>query len=545
VTDLRGTFQSCTERARGEQGAALVMVLLALMAMLILSLAAVEYGVGSETVSRRDQDWNASLSAAEAGLDDFVFRLNENANYFAYNAGNPPPDGNLAFSEYVTVAGGNTTAQYRYSTDTSTLTTDGTIKITSTGKVGDTKRTVKATIRRRSFIDYLYFTDFETLDPALYTGSPYTPAQAQVQCAKYYYAGRNSNCTDITFVSADAINGPLHSNDAIRICGSAHFNGDTSTSWSGSNGKRWRDGCPTSNPVFVNAGDPKYVSPLTMPPSNSALRAETATGKGGCLYTGPTRIKFNSGGTMTVKSPFSKNTLNGCPTNGTGTLPTNGVVYVQNVPSSSSDPNYTSGCPYSVNGRAHPLGMPISNENTTYGCRNGDAFIEGTLQGQLTLTSENNIVITWHQQYQGGVGGSDLLGLIANNNIEIWHPVQCSSGSSSSCNLNVNFPLETPRNAKLQNPVIQAAVLSLAHSFRNQKWNIGAPLGTINLTGAIAQKYRGPVGTTSGGTIITGYAKGYVYDQRLRYLSPPKFLEPIASAWSVAVWQEIKVPTGL
>ena len=67
---------------------------------------------------------------------------------------------------------------------------------------------------------------------------------------------------------------------------------------------------------------------------------------------GPTRIKLNSNGTMTVNSPFSKNTNNSsCPLNGTtGPLPTDGVIFVQNVPSTTTDPNYTDGCPYSVNG---------------------------------------------------------------------------------------------------------------------------------------------------------------------------------------------------
>ena len=529
-----------TVRGRGEQGVALVTVMLALTALLALSVAAVDYGVGSQNLSRHDQDWNAALSAAEGGVDDFVFRLNENSNYSLYNAGNPPPDGNLAFSQYVPIVGGATIAKYRYSTDTSRLTVDGTIKITATGKVGNSKRTVQATLRRRSFIDYLYFTDFETLDPARYTGSPFTSAQAQVQCAKHYYDGRNSQCIDITFISQDNINGPLHSNDATRLCGTPHFNGNTSTSWTGASGKRWRDGCPTSSPVFANAGDPKYLAPLTMPPSNSAIRAETTAGLGGCLYTGPTRITFNSAGTMTVRSPFSKNTQNGCVTNGTGALPTNGVIYVQNVPSTTTDPNFTSGCPYNVNGRVHPLGLPIANDVTTYGCRNGDVFVEGTLKGQITIASENNVDVTWNLQYNGGTSGSDLLGLVANNGVETWHPV-----NSSGTNLNVNFPSETARNSPLNSPAIQAAILSVNHSFGAQNYGSGSPLGTLNITGAIAQRYRGPVGQFSGSTIVHGYAKGYVYDQRLKYLSPPKFLDPIASAWGIAVWQEIKVPAGL
>ena len=50
---------------------------------------------------------------------------------------------------------------------------------------------------------------------------------------------------------------------------------------------------------------------LTMPPSNSALKAEVAVGKGGCLYTGPTRIRLNTAGTMTVNSPFAQGPAHG------------------------------------------------------------------------------------------------------------------------------------------------------------------------------------------------------------------------------------------
>ena len=88
-------------------------------------------------------------------------------------------------------------------------------------------------------------------------------------------------------------------------------------------------------------------------------------------------------------------------------------------------------------------------------------------------------------------------------------------------------------------------MLSVNHSVRNQNWDVGAPLGTFTVNGVMAQRYRGPVGTGSGGSISTGLAKDYNYDQRLKYQSPPKFLDPVASAWGIAVWKEVKVPPGL
>ncbi len=549
---------------RDQGGFALATVMIVSMVLSMLAIATVDYAVGSQNISHHDQNWNGALSAAEAGIDDYVFRLGENGNYWQYNAGNLPSDGNHAFTQYVPVAGSPTSSKFRYDVDASTIAQNGIVTLTSTGRVGNAARTVRVTLRRRSFLDYLYFTDYETTDPAMYTGTPFTPTQAQTYCALHYYGGLGNQrdepsrvdftgdsdsggayCSDITFINTDKLNGPMHTNDAFMVCGNPQFLGDTSTSWNPTSGLKYRDNCPTSNPVFANPGDPVYSAPLTMPPTNSALKADTNVGSGGCLYTGPTRIVLKSNGQVTVKSPFSKSTNNSaCPTNGTAALPTNGVIYVQNVPSSASDPNFTSGCPYSVNGRTHPLGMPIANDLNTYGCRNGDVFIEGTLKGQLSIASENNIDITANLQYNSGVAGTDLLGLIADNYIEVYHPVNCSSGTAAACNLNASFPGETAKTSAFTSPVIQAAMLSLAHSVRVQAWNRGAPLGTLHITGVLAQRFRGPVGTNSSGTIVSGFSKDYNYDQRLKYLSPPFFLDPVASQWGVVTWAENKVPTG-
>jgi hypothetical protein len=166
------------------------------------------------------------------------------------------------------------------------------------------------------------------------------------------------------------------------------------------------------------------------------------------------------------------------------------------------------------------------------------------LKGQLTVASENNIDITWTLTYNSGVAGTDLLGLIADNFIEVYHPVNCTSGTTSACNLNASFPGETARTTPFTSPVIQAAMLSLSHSVRVQAWDRGAPLGTLHITGVLAQRYRGPVGTNLNGSIASGFSKDYNYDQRLRYLSPPNFLDPVASQWGVVLWAENVVPAG-
>jgi hypothetical protein len=85
--------------------------------------------------------------------------------------------------------------------------------------------------------------------------------------------------------------------------------------------------------------------------------------------------------------------------------------------------------------------------------------------------------------------------------------------------------------------LVQASIQTLRHSFYVQNyWGTpagtgnfrGSPQGFLRVTGSIAQKWRGAVGTANGNT---GYKKDYRYDARLRYSAPPYFPQ-----WSNAKW---------
>ena len=80
---------------------------------------------------------------------------------------------------------------------------------------------------------------------------------------------------------------------------------------------------------------------------------------------------------------------------------------------------------------------------------------------------------------------------------------------------------------------IEAAILSLQHSFIVDNWGCGEKLTKLNVFGAIAQRYRGPVGTGGASALATGYPKNYNYDDRLKFRSPPYFLDPVAANWKV------------
>jgi hypothetical protein len=82
-------------------------------------------------------------------------------------------------------------------------------------------------------------------------------------------------------------------------------------------------------------------------------------------------------------------------------------------------------------------------------------------------------------------------------------------------------------------------MISVLHTFQVQNFRYTGDRGTLTVKGAIAQKFRGPVGTVySGGGTASGYSKDYNYDPRFRYTAPPKFLSPVTTTYGVTTWMD-------
>ena len=514
---------------RDEAGLAMIVVMMVVMLLTLIPLAIFTQSLQQLPLARHDQDHEAALAAAESGVDDYLNRLNQNSNYWLYKASNLPPDGNQAFTSFVPVPGPTPNSEtFRYTPDTTTTPSSGTIYLTSTGKSRSVMRTVKVGIRREGFLDFLYLTNYEIVDPAL-SGDP---SSCQYRAwewnpSRNAYGPDPQNCTIVYWTDAASLNGPVHTNDGLYVCGSPNFNGDTdtyynsptsqsvsgSTQFGGPNVVLNPKNCSNS-PFFNRNNDPASGANLPFPPANTSIRtqADGVLGGTGCLYTGPTTITLhNSGnvGQMDVVSGLTRSTNPGCGPGVNLSLPANGVIYVQTMPASSSDPNW---------------GVCSGS-----GC-NGDANVQGTLAGQLTIAAQNDVIIKNNLVYHTYPGGTDVLGLVANNNVAIYHPVSGSGNNSAG---------------SLSDPTVDAAILALGHSFFVQNWTKGVPLGTLTFNGVITQEYRGAVGTFSGSPPVTqtGYDKNYTYDTRLKYLSPPYFLSPTQSAWQRISYSELK-PTA-
>ncbi|WP_141015619.1 hypothetical protein [Nocardioides sambongensis] len=557
-------------RTAKDEGYALLVVLATVTILIGLLTVVLTYSTRTIKTVRDASDWNQALLAADAGVADYLARLNADESYWraidCTNTALKGPIGTCGWGAttkpgWANVPGGGG-AQFHYEVNTTSTPSTGTVVLTSTGKMREETRTIEVRMRRGGFGEFLYYTVYETVDPENEAVYGYQNQTAINRCTKYAYDGRDTNyCSDINFVSGDVIDGPLHTNDSMLMYGSPRFNGTTTTSKPDCDKLRpttcyRRNGSPSPNFVRGIA----YRDEIQLPESIGDLKpyADPTQPGTGCLYTGPTRIVIKEGSgsnpsTMKVWSPWTKTSKTGCgtvPLDGTKdiTIPNNNLVYVRDVPSGYGNPYAgasknpgTGACPEKWIGNNYPLaGTTTSGDyNQTLDeakCTYGTVYLEGKLRGRLTVAAENNIVITDDLTYSGGRTGTDALGLIANESVKIYHPVRCTNYSSYQRECNGGSNLSRPNSAGVfEDPVVNAAILTLQHSFTVQQYQFGSRLGDLNLFGTIAQKFRGPVGTTGS----SGYLKQYVYDTRMRYAPPPYFLDPVRSAWGVKTYGEL------
>jgi Tfp pilus assembly protein PilX len=573
-----------------DRGSSVLLVMACLTAMAVFATVALSMSVGSLKFADRQTSWNQALAAAEAGVADYLSRLNKDDGYWQkVDCTNKALKGSKTGSNTCgwnssTPAGWQTVtgmpnASFHYDVNTTSTYTNGAVRVTSTGRVDGITRSVDVRLRRGGFGEFLYYTVYETLDPADERSYGINNTTAATQCTRYDWPTlptsqrRTSMCLDINFITGDVINGPLHTNDAFRVIGTPRFKGTTTTS--NPRCRSSESGPPPTAYCYVNGGSANptfergiaYRAEIELPTTIGDLRKYVTPGQTptpGCLYTGQTRIKFlpvsssSAVQQMTVWSKASGQTASPTLNNGCGTksalasaagatipVPQNNLILVQDVPSGQSYPT-TSQCKTTSTTHNVGDGLPLAGTTGTYpdfdlnlnfaesNCRYGSAWVEGSLKGRLTIATDNNIIVTNNLTYFGGRTGTDSLGLIAKNSVRVYHPVKCTRKDDGECDQWANMA------GSKTNIEIQAAILTLQHSFSVQMYYRGSPLGSLKLFGSFAQRFRGPVGTnSSGGSIASGYLKDYTYDTRLRYAPPPYFLDPVRSGWSQKTFGEV------
>ena len=168
------------------------------------------------------------------------------------------------------------------------------------------------------------------------------------------------------------------------------------------------------------------------------------------------------------------------------------------------------------------LYLPTAAANGVIFVDNGTVRLKGTISGAYTIGCsgssdpkgtvylDDDIVYTHNPKT---TESNDMLGIVAQKNVLITE----NTPNKSSININASIYVQNG-------------------GFGAENYDSRVVSGNINLIGGIIQNTRGAVGTFSGGTIKSGFAKRYKYDDRFLVASPPFF--PGTGGYEIVSWYE-------
>jgi hypothetical protein len=554
-------------RLRREEGVTMIIAL-GVMVVTSLLLAGTFIGVDGDIVlTSKSTSQKKAYYAALAGINDYQFHLNANPEYWttcegASNVAVPNTTEETYSIVLVPAEGSGYSACSKTNANASMIqqtgSAAGTFRIESTGVSGGETQSIVATIKHEGFLNYVYFTEFETSDPVQYEHS-----SEYAGCDKHYEARKTweeeepqkksgIHCNIISFGANDGVHGPIHTNDRAAICGEPIFgrNSEDKVEFNGG----WYASCGGGKPDFLGTYTTEGKE-LRTPPTDKTLIASA-----GYTYSGRTEITLEAN----LAKPSEPNTFtvtnNKGETSAKQPWPSSGVIYVNNAEGTCNA--YT------------PFG---SNYTTDTAC--GNVYVHGDYTAPLTIGSANDVIINGNIETTHNLGepsvetptGTATLGLIAEDFVRVYKPVKkikyetsgstCETGTtkegatkkclyennSTTCNAPTLTATEAETELHIKsggvqsNPVIDAAILAVNHEFIVDNYECGPFLGYLNIWGAIGQEYRGIV-WESNGNGEHGYDKDYNYDNRLHVLSPPHFINPVDSAWKVQ--REAAPPKG-
>lgn len=189
---------------------------------------------------------------------------------------------------------------------------------------------------------------------------------------------------------------------------------------------------------------------------------------------------------------------------------------------------------YSYSASYTTVYLPTAANNGMIFVKNSVVRLKGTVKGQYTVACNNSTAsengkgtvyldddIVYNKDPKLYPNSTDLLGICAEKNVIVTD--------------------NKPNNKDIN---IQASIYCEKGGFSVQNYDRNKPVdgkvifrGNINLVGGIIQKTRGAVGTIgSGGSIATGFAKRYKYDDRFLVASPPFF--PGTGSFEIVSWFE-------
>ena len=487
-------------RAAREDGFTALAAIATLAITSALATAAFVAADSDTHLTQHDLEQKRAYLAARAGVNEFLHHLNQQTNYWdqcptkAKTTVPGSTDPTLKYSYQPVPANGESACDTNRPIDTMIDFGTGTFRMRFSGYSGtpEVSRNIVASFRRNSPLDYLWYTVYETLDP----NTQSDPVARAQECAKWHRQGRPNEC-NIDWITGDVMNGSMYTQDQYSVCGSPVFGRDPTDQIASLASTPFFTGCSPSNANIK--GTPTKAPYIPLPTYNTQLRDDAAAGAG-TIYSGPTVVQLNG--------PTAKVTNNGV-TGAPIDLNLQPIIYVENGPGGCSS-TYS---PYNVD-----YTSALSGD-----C--GDVYVTGNYSQGVTIAAANDVVIG---DPAGGVrgdittnlNGPAMLALVANNFVRVMHG--CSNDQDDLA-------------YTTKNPVIDAAILALNHSFIVDNYNCGDPshTGALTINGAIAQNFRGTVGTHSGPTVASGYIKNYTYDDRLHSQEPPYLFDIQDASWHI------------
>jgi hypothetical protein len=350
-----------------------------------------------------------------------------------------------------------------------------------------------STIPDARVTNYLFFTNFELVDPEL-VGAP-------SGCAGKYYSewvGKYS-CPSPAFTSNEPLEGSYHTNDAAQVFGGAVFGRagadppDVVEIYGGTYPED-RDGQCTGMPIFHTATH-CYIrgERIALPEGSSGLGKFV---EGEDAFSGETRLELD--GTTNTIRVINFNPSGQAYTKTIG-WPRNGIIYVSSM---------SCGWPTATSSLASTADGPEEARNEK-GC--GNVYVRGTYSQPLTIAAQEDLIIDgsiYPTSVAGQLGatptGTATLGLIAGDYVRVYHPTTTHVNNENQCeHLSTSENLsasEDPNGWGAQPSIwIYAAILAADHAFVVDNYQCGSPLGSLNVYGSVAENYRGAIGTHSFG----------------------------------------------
>jgi Tfp pilus assembly protein PilE len=513
----------------------MIIVLGVMLVTSLILVTAFTTSSGDIHQSHHDTIEKQAYFAALAGVQEYEYQLQNNPNYWqtcATPANTVPQESSERYEITLLVASSapektttcDTTKPFESMIE-SKAPLANTFRIESTGCAGISglascvnqpkatvaSRSVVATFQVSGFLNYVFFTQYELVDPVLYK-----PA---AKCEEYYEGGKRSGeCRTLIFAKNDSVYGPMHTDDAANVtCSNEVVFGREKQVPPDAveiNGGTWPS-CGGSGPTYYTATKSYTKGPtLEAPESDSSLsfyvehepQQNELFGRTELILNGTTNeitVKdYNEEPVGSQKLVAAEKKLK---------WPANGLLYINGR-------NYA--CNYEFTDDSNYKSDNAEEWEKEKGCAN--VYVQGTYSKSLTIGSENEVIINgnvYPTSVAGSLGsaptGTTTLGLIATRFVRVYHPCTRNGGNQPGY---------------MESPWIYAAILSTSHSFTVDNYECGEQMENLNVYGAIGQKFRGPVGTVNN----SGYIKNYKYDGRLATDEPPYFLAPLKAGWKVA-----------